>query len=266
VSATAANKVVLITGGTSGIGRATAFAFAKAGAKVVIAARGAERGEETLGELQRLGADARFVQVDVSDSAQVQTLIRESVTVFGRLDCAVNNAAAPTGALSATADFTEQEFDQVVVANLKSVWLCLKYEIRQLLIQQPVGGAIVNVSSINGLGAARNGSLYSACKAGVLALTKAAAQEYSKKDIRVNALVAGAFDTPMLNGLWDRASGGNAEARSAIEKFYTQLVPLGRVGRPEEAAEAILWLCLEGASYVTGYSMIVDGGITSPFR
>ena len=133
MSATAANKVVLITG-------ATAFAFAKAGAKVVIAARGAERGEETLGELQRLGADARFVQVDVSDSAQVQTLIRESVTVFGRLDCAVNNAAAPTGALSATADFTEQEFDQVVAANLKSVWLCLKYEIRQLLIQQPVGG------------------------------------------------------------------------------------------------------------------------------
>jgi NAD(P)-dependent dehydrogenase (short-subunit alcohol dehydrogenase family) len=109
---------------------ATAFAFAKAGAKVVIAARSAVRGEETLRELQVLGADARFVQADVSDSEQVQTLIRESVTLFGRLDCAVNNAAAPTGVLSATADFTEQQFDQVVAANLKSIWPCLKYEIR----------------------------------------------------------------------------------------------------------------------------------------
>jgi NAD(P)-dependent dehydrogenase (short-subunit alcohol dehydrogenase family) len=263
---TAPNKVVLITGGSSGIGRATAIAFAKARARVVIAARGAGRGEEALRELQSLGADARFVQADVSDSEQVQEMIRETVTAFGRLDCAVNNAAAPTGALSATADFTEQDFDQVVAANLKSVWLCLKFEIQQLLAQQPPRGAIVNVSSINGLGAAANGSLYSACKAGVLALTKAAAQEYAKQGIRVNALVAGAFDTPMLNGLWDGAAGGNTETRTAIEKFYTQLVPLGRVGRPEEAAEAILWLCLDGPSYVTGHSMIVDGGITSPFR
>jgi NAD(P)-dependent dehydrogenase (short-subunit alcohol dehydrogenase family) len=258
-------KVVLITGGTSGIGRAAAEAFTRAGARVVIAGRRPELGRQVEAELRKSGAEARFVQADVSLARDVDRLIASTVAEFGRLDAAFNNAATTDGALALTADFSEEQFDRALSMNLKSVWLCMRAEFRQMLSQTPSGGAIVNTSSVNGLGGAPGGSLYSAAKAGVLALTKSAAQEYALQGIRVNALVAGAFRTPMLEGIFDTI-GTQAGGPAAVEAQYTELVPMRRIGKPEEAAQAAVWLCSDAASYVTGHSMIVDGGMTAGTR
>jgi NAD(P)-dependent dehydrogenase (short-subunit alcohol dehydrogenase family) len=263
---TVRGKVVLITGGTSGIGRAAASAFARAGARIVLAARRIGPGEQAAQELQDQGADVRFVQADVSRAADVARLVASTVGAYGRLDAAFNNAATTDGALALTADFTEEQFDRTVAMNLKSVWLCMRSEVRQMLSQSPGGGAIVNTSSVNGLGGAPGGALYSAAKAGVLALTKSAAQEYATRGIRVNALVAGAFRTPMLEHVFETIGGGTPEGPAEVEAQYTGLIPLRRIGRPEEAAEAAVWLCSDAASYVTGHSMIVDGGMTSATR
>lgn len=258
-----AGKAVVITGGSSGIGRATALAFARAGASVMIASRGAERGEAVLRELKELGADAAFVPTDVSRGDQVEALVQQTVERFGRLDCAFNNAATVSdGVFKPTAEFSEEEFDRHIALNLKSVWLCMKHEIARML-QQEAGGTIVNTSSINGLGGVPQNAFYAAAKAGVLALSKSAAQEYARHGIRINALVAGGFRTPMLEGVFKQISPDDP---SAAETGYAQMVPLGRIGRPEEAAEAVLWLCSDAASYVTGHSMIVDGGVTAPYR
>jgi len=254
-------KVVLITGGSSGIGRAAALAFARDGARVVIASRGRERGEAVLRELEEAGAEAAFVPADVSQADQVEALVRATIERFGRLDCAFNNAAV-VGESKPLADYTDEEFDDAMAFNLKSVWLCMRAELRQML-QQEGGGAIVNTSSVNGLGGAPQASLYAAAKAGILGLTKSAAAEYASWGIRINALVAGAFRTPMLEGVFERISPADP---AAVEEAYSKMVPLGRIGRPEEAAEAVLWLCSDAASYATGLSLIVDGGLTLPYR
>lgn len=259
-------RVMLVTGGSSGIGRATAEAFAEAGARVVIAARGVERGRATVDAITEAGGAATFIPADMADPDDIAALLDQIVERFGRLDGAVNNAASSEGAFKPTADFDEDEFDRVMATNLKGVWLCMKHEIRQMLGQDPPGGAIVNVSSINGLGGAPQGALYSASKAGVLALTKSAAQEYAPQGIRVNALVPGGFDTPMLESVFDRASGDDPETRKAVEEQYNQMAAVGRVGQPGEAANAILWLCSEASSYVVGHSLIVDGGTTAFVR
>jgi NAD(P)-dependent dehydrogenase (short-subunit alcohol dehydrogenase family) len=209
-----------------------------------------------------MGGEALFVRADVSRSADVEAMVQRAVEAFGRLDCAVNNAAVE-GELTATADIGEEEFDEIMAINLKGVWLCLRQEIRQMLAQEPAGGAIVNVSSVNGLGGVPRGAVYAASKAGVLALAKSAAQEYAQQGIRVNALVAGGFRTPMLGRVYERVGGPDPAAQEAVEAQFARLVPLGRTGRPEEAAEALLWLCSDAASYVTGHSLIVDGGLTS---
>jgi NAD(P)-dependent dehydrogenase (short-subunit alcohol dehydrogenase family) len=193
-------------------------------------------------------------------------LLGETIAAYGRLDAAFNNAATTDGAFARTADFTDGQFDRSLTANLKSVWLCMKYEIRQMLAQSPGGGAIVNTSSVNALGGAAGGALYSAAKAGVLALTKSAAREYATGGIRVNALVAGAFRTPMLERALEFAGGGTAEGKVAAEEQYAALTAMHRIGRPEEAAAAAVWLCSDAASYVTGHSMIVDGGMTAATR
>jgi NAD(P)-dependent dehydrogenase (short-subunit alcohol dehydrogenase family) len=259
-------KVVLVTGGTSGIGRAAVRAFADAGARVVLAARRVQPGEELVSDIRERGGLAHFVSADVSQPADVERLVAEAVHTYGRIDSAFNNAATTDGAFALTADFEEAQFDAAIQFNLKSVWLCMKHEIRQMLAQSPTGGAIVNTSSVNGLGGAPGGSLYSAAKAGVLALTKSAAQEYAGQAIRVNALVAGAFRTPMLKRVIEVAGGGTDEGRSAVEAQYAGLNPMRRIGTPEEAAAAAVWLCSDAASYVTGHSMIVDGGMTASTR
>ncbi|MGD0817396.1 MAG: glucose 1-dehydrogenase [Methanomassiliicoccales archaeon] len=259
-------KVVVITGGNSGIGRATALVFAREEAKVVIAARNVERGNRVLDELHIAGADALFVRTDVSKSSQIEALVNKTVETFGRLDCAVNNAAGQIGACSLTADFSEQEFDETMAVDLKGVWLGMKFQIRQMLRQNPSGGAIVNVSSVNGLGGAPTASLYSAAKAGILGLTKSAALEYIRHGIRINAIAAGPFDTPLLNFSFDREANGDPDVRKSIEDEYIETIPIGRIGNPTEAAEVIAWLCSDAASYVIGHSMIVDGGMSAPFR
>jgi NAD(P)-dependent dehydrogenase (short-subunit alcohol dehydrogenase family) len=259
-------KVALVTGGSSGIGRATALAFARRGAAVAIAARGAERGEAVAQAIEVAGAPALFVATDVSSAAQVEALVARTVERFGRLDFAVNNAATIEEEFKRTAELTEEQFDRSIGFNLKSVWLSMRAEIRQMLAQQPHGGAIVNTSSVNGLGGVAMASFYAAAKAGILALTKSAAIEYTAAGIRVNALVAGAFQTPMLERAMESLTGGNPELHAAMAERWKQVVPAQRIGRPEEAAEAVVWLCSDAASYVTGHSMIVDGGMTAACR
>jgi len=254
-------KIVLVTGGSAGIGRAAAGIFANAGATVVIAARGTERGLRAEREIREAGGSAHFMQTDVSQAAQVENLIAQIAASFGRLDCAFNNAAvlnrtAPTG------DYEECDFDTEVTLNLKSIWLCMKYELLQMQQQDPRGGAIVNTSSINGLGGARNASLYSMSKAGIIALTKSAAQEYAPDNIRINALVAGGFDTEMLHNAVSQMVGGDPEKIEMALQGFAARIPAGRIGHPEEAAQVALWLCSDNASYVTGHAMIVDGGLT----
>jgi NAD(P)-dependent dehydrogenase (short-subunit alcohol dehydrogenase family) len=259
-------KVAVITGGSSGIGLATALLLAKNGVLIAIGARGAERGQAVVREVEAAGGTAIFVPADMAKPDDIRRLITRTVDTFGRLDYAFNNAASEAGILQYTHELSEHDFDLSVAVNLKGVWLCMKHEIEQMLKQEPRGGSIVNTSSVNGLGGARQGSVYSATKAGVLGLTKSAALEYAQQGIRVNALVAGGFKTPMLEGIMDRVSTGKPEARAAIEEKYKQLVALGRIGDPPEAAEAAMWLLSDAASYVTGFSMIVDGGMTAGVR
>jgi NAD(P)-dependent dehydrogenase (short-subunit alcohol dehydrogenase family) len=259
------DKVILITGGSSGIGQATAYAFASEKAKVVLAARHKERGENVAREIKKAGGEAVFIRADVSKTEDVKALVEETVRIYGRLNYAFNNAATEKGTFAPTADFSEKEFDSVIQTNLKGVWLCMKYEIQQML-KQSSGGVIINTSSVNGLGGGLQAALYSATKSGVIALTKSAAQEYAQQRIRVNVLVAGVFRTPMLERVFDRAFGDDLEAREAGESEYTKLIPMGRIGSPKEAAEAVLWLCSDAASYITGHSMIVDGGLTAALR
>jgi NAD(P)-dependent dehydrogenase (short-subunit alcohol dehydrogenase family) len=257
-----AGKVALVTGGSSGIGAATADALARAGAAVIIASRGAERGEAAARGLRTHGVEAEYIHADVSRASDVAALFARAVERFGRLDCAVNAAAAIDDAMfKKTAEFTEEEFDGHIRSTLKSVWLCMKHEIAVMLARG--AGAIVNVSSVNGLGGAPSSASYAAAKAAVIALSKSAALEYAAQGIRINALVPGAFRTPMLESVFARMSPGDP---GAAERRYDSRIPFGRIGSPGEAARAAVWLCSDEASYVTGHSMIVDGGLTAAFR
>jgi len=248
-------KVALVAGGSSGIGLATAHAFARRGASVVIAARNLQRGAAALFALRAAGAEAEFMPADLSVHDAVASLVRAVVERYNRLDFAVNSAATDEVGMGLTADLSEEDFDRALALNLKSTWLCMKYELRQM-IAQGEGGAIVNISSINGLGGVPGGSTYAVAKAGVIALAKSAAMEYAAQRIRVNALVAGAYDTPLLRRAIEQYAKGDTSV-------YTSRIPLGRIGRPEEAAEAVVWLCSDESSYVTGNALIVDGGMTS---
>ena len=251
-------RVVLITGGSSGIGRATALAFARSGAKVVVANRRHEAGEETVSMIRQIGGEATFVKTDVSKASEVEELVKVAVQTYGRLDCAVNNAGTDDGFGPRLADIKEEDFDHQIGVNLKGVWLCMKYELLQMAKQN--SGVIVNMSSLNGLGGTANASLYSAAKHGVMGLTKSAALEYAGQNIRVNAIAAGAFDTPMLDRVFERASPGNPKK---MEGIYSSMVAMRRIGKPDEVAQAVLWLCSDASSYVTGTSMVVDGGLSA---
>lgn len=261
-----AGKIALVTGGSSGVGHAAARVYARAGAVVVIAARGEERGKSAAAGLCAEGGDATFVRADVGILEDVEGLFDHIRALHGRLDVAFNGAAVDKGAFMRTADFSLEEFEEVMRVNVRGLWLCMKHEIRMMLAKVPPGGTIVNASSVNGLGGAREGSLYSASKAAVHALTKSAAQEYAQQGVRVNAVVLGPIKTPMLDRVLDRASGGDQSGREELVRAYTGHVPLGRLGHPEEAAEAIAWLSSDAASFVNGHTMIVDGGMSAGYR
>ena len=244
-----AGKVAVVTGGSSGIGRATALIFAREGAKVVVADVNVEGGAETVRLLNAAGGEAVFVQTDVARAAEVETLVKKAVETYGRLDCAFNNAAIE-GVIQPTVEYAEAHWDRVLAINLKGVWLCMKYEIQQMLKQG--GGAIVNTASVAGLIGLPGFSAYVAAKHGVTGLTRTAALEYAKAGIRVNAVCPGAIRTPMF----ERGARDNP----GIEEQIVAMEPVGRMAAPAEVGEAVVWLCSDAASFVTGLPMVVDGG------
>lgn len=245
-------KVAVVTGGGSGIGVAVARAFAREGAKVVVADINTPGGERTADMIKEEGGDAIFVQTDVSSGLNVEAMVDKAVEVYGRLDCACNNAGT-LGRRVRTHEMTEEEWVRIVGVNLKGVWLCMKYELVQMLKQGK--GAIVNMASFAGVVAANASSAYGASKHGVVGLTKTAAVEYAQSGIRINSVCPGTTRTPMVEPRF--------EADPEEERRTASRHPMGRIGRPEEIAEAVVWLCSDAASFVTGHALSVDGGYAS---
>jgi NAD(P)-dependent dehydrogenase (short-subunit alcohol dehydrogenase family) len=245
-------KVAIVTGGTSGIGRAAAVAYAREGARVVVAGRRAAEGEETVRLIRGQGGDGIFVTTDVSKVAQVKQLVEQTMQKFGRLDFAFNNAGVeqqPTPFL----EQDEETYNRVMDINVKGVWLCMKYEIPAML--KTGGGAIVNTSSSLGVVAMPGIEIYAASKHAVIGLTKSAALEFGKQGIRVNAVLPAAIETDMLQ----RFVGDKPETRDYMNAKH----PIGRVGKPEEIADAAIWLSSSKSSFVTGHSLLVDGAFTA---
>ncbi len=250
------NKVALVTGGSSGIGRSSALTFAREGAKVIVSNDSdIKGGEETVNLIRKAGGEASFIKADVSNIADVEALINKIITLYGKLDCAHNNAGIDgTPTLSVT-EYDKKTWDRLLDINLTGVWLSMRYEIIQMLKQG--GGTIVNTSSVWGIIGTSGGwgfSAYVATKHGVAGLTKAAALEYAKMGIRVNAVCPGPILTPMM----ERAIASDPSGE--VERHLISRVPLGRIGTPQEVAEAVVWLCSDAASFVTGHMLAVDGG------
>lgn len=249
-----ANKIALVTGGTSGIGSATALAFAREGAKVIVSGRREKEGNEVVAQIERNGGEARFIQADVARETDVAALVREAVSAYGRLDAAFNNAGIEGDVGKQTHEQSVENYRAVMDVNVLGVLLAMKHEVAAML--KNGGGAIVNNSSVGGLIGFPGVGVYVASKHAVIGLTKTAALEYATQGIRVNAISPGGVVTPMLH----RFTGGTGT------EFFRQLEsmhPVGRAGQPEEIAEAVLWLCSEKASFVTGQSLPVDGGFTA---
>lgn len=249
-------KVVLVTGASAGIGRAAALAFAREGARLVLANRGAEAGEETARLVSAAGAEALFVSTDVTKPDQVEAVVAAALDRYGRLDCAFNNAGAaiPGGGQTLTHQHTLDQWQWTLDVNLTGVWLCMKAELEPMLAAG--AGAIVNMSSIGGVvGSRAGGAAYTAAKHGVVGLTKLAAAEYAEQGVRVNAVCPG----PVRTAIWDDL----LTQRPELEGRVASRVPLGRMGSVDEVANAVLWLCSDAAAYVTGHALLVDGGIAA---
>ncbi|MGB7290798.1 MAG: SDR family oxidoreductase [Thermodesulfobacteriota bacterium] len=244
-------KVVLVTGGTSGIGRVTAVAFAREGAKIVVSGRREREGQETVDLVKKVGGEATFVKTDVAIEQDVKAMVEKTVATYGHLDYAFNNAGIeqlPTPLV----EQGEETFDQIMDINVKGVWLSIKYEIPQML--KNGGGAIVNTASVAGLIGVPGIPIYIASKHAVLGLTKSVALEYAKSGIRINAVSPAAIETDMV----DRFVGKEGDARQQLAFMH----PIGRMGTPEEIANAVIYLCSDKASFITGQSLAVDGGFT----
>jgi NAD(P)-dependent dehydrogenase (short-subunit alcohol dehydrogenase family) len=242
-------KAAVVTGGGSGLGRASAIALARAGASVTVADVDEQGGKETADLVaEEAGGDAEFVRADVTQADEVEAMVNKTVARWGHLDCALNNAGT-TGVSAPTADYTLEDWNRAIALNLTGVFLCLKYELPAMLER---GGAIVNMASGAGLVGFPGLPAYVASKHGVVGLTRAAALEYASQGVRINAICPGSTRTPMLEGFM----GGDEQ----VERMMTRAVPLGRLGRPEEIADAVVWLCSDAASFVVGHALAVDGG------
>ncbi len=249
---TTESKVALITGGGGGLGRAMALALARTGARIVAADAAEENGQATVQAVTEAGGEARFVPVDVTDPASVERMVQATVEAFGRLDFAINNAGVG-GAHARTADFPEDVWHRVLAVNLTGVWQCMRFEIPQMLKQG--GGVIVNVASVAGIVPLPGNSAYTASKHGVIGLTKAAALEYVRRGIRINALCPGYTRTPMVEQMF--------EQRPRLEEHLPQIMPIRRIGTPEEIADAIVYMCSDSAAFMIGHTLILDGGIAA---
>lgn len=243
------NKVALVTGGTSGIGRATALALSAAGAKVVFSGRRDTEGEETATLIHDAGSECLFVRSDVSSEADIKALVQKTIATYGKLDFAFNNAGIESPAKPLHEQSIE-DFDNLMSINVRGLFLCMKYEIQQMLTQG--SGAIVNNSSMGGLIAFPGVSPYIASKHAVMGLTRSAALDYAKQGIRINAVNPGLIATAMM----DRFSSGSADD-------FASMVPMGRMGQAEEIAQAVVFLCSDAASYITGQPLVIDGGFTA---
>jgi NAD(P)-dependent dehydrogenase (short-subunit alcohol dehydrogenase family) len=248
-----AGKVVLVTGAASGIGRATAVAFGRAGASVVVADTSVDGGHMTAALIVEAGGKALFVKTNVTVGAEVEALVDKTISYYGRLDCAVNAAGideedAPLG------EGSDAQFDRIMNVNVKGVWLCMKAQLRRMQHQEG-GGAIVNVADVGGMVAFPNHAIYAASKHAVIGMTRTAAVEYAKDGVRINTLCPGSVKTPMLARLVEREPGRSEQLLAAH--------PIGRFAEAAEIASAALWLCSEGASFVTGHDLAVDGGLTA---
>lgn len=246
-------KVALVTGGGSGIGRASALALASNGARVVVSDIDTDSGQATVSAIEAASGEAIFVRADVSQATDVQAMINKTIEVYGQLDCAFNNAGIEGPVGVSIADCPEDNWNQVIDINLKGVWLCMKYELAHMAKQG--SGAIVNTASVAGLVGGTFGAAYYASKHGVVGLTKAAAMEYGASNIRVNAVCPGVIRTEMAERL--------IKDNTRVEGVLTAQHPLGRLGTPEEVAEAVVWLSSDAASFVTGQAMAVDGGFVA---
>jgi NAD(P)-dependent dehydrogenase (short-subunit alcohol dehydrogenase family) len=248
-----AGKVALVTGAASGIGRATALAFGRAGACVVVADNSVDGGHMTAALIVEAGGKALFVKTNVTSAAEVEALVEKAVSHYGRIDAAVNGAGIEDEWLP-LAEGEDEQFDRIMNVNVKGVWLCMKSQLRQMLKQEG-GGVIVNVADAGGLVAVPNRAIYAASKHAVVGLTRTAAVEYAKSGIRVNSLCPGAVKTPMLARMLEREPGRDKKLKAAH--------PMGRLADPAEVASAALWLCSEQASFVTGHQLAIDGGLTA---
>lgn len=262
---TVSNKVALVTGGSSGMGRAAAVQFAKQGAKVVVAARREIEGNETVEQIRQLGGEASFVKTDVSQPAEIEALIQKTIALYGQLDYAFNNAGTE-GVFAPMTQLTEADWEHTITTNLKAVWLCLKYEVEQMIKQGTEGAndsrrtyAIVNTSSWLAKGGLLGSTIYSASKGGLDGMVRAAAVECAQHGIRVNNINPGIIDTEMF-----RRFGNPDDPNDAVVQAFTHHIPMKRLGTSEEVAEAVVWLCSDAAAYITGQTIVIDGGFAIP--